>query len=273
MRPASHRPLTVMRSLRQCLLDTDPVVLRVIADALVARSDRPEAARSGRAARRNDRHAGPRATVIWRSAAAGADALRALLAAGGTLPVANFSQRFGSIRSVGPARLEREQLWRTPISPAENLWYLGLLYRGFEQLPNGAMREVFFAPGRAAAAAAAARKRPIDPSSRWRSPLRRRTSDASGEALADDLCTLLSHLHNNFVRSADRATAIGGRTAAIDAGHTTARHTGLPPGVPAASRRARPPDQDQPASACGPIRSTAPIGCARPGSISCACLV
>jgi len=47
---------------------------------------------------------------------------------------------------VGPARLEREQLWRTPISPAENLWYLGLLYRGFEQLPNGAMREVFFAP-------------------------------------------------------------------------------------------------------------------------------
>jgi hypothetical protein len=74
------------------------------------------------------------------------EALRALLAAGGTLPVANFSQRFGSIRSVGPARLEREQLWHNPISPAENLWYLGLLYRGFEQLPNGAMREVFFAP-------------------------------------------------------------------------------------------------------------------------------
>ena len=74
------------------------------------------------------------------------EALRTLLTAGGTLPVANFSQRFGSIRSVGPARLEREQLWRNPISPAENLWYLGLLYRGFEQLPNGAINRLLWTP-------------------------------------------------------------------------------------------------------------------------------
>ena len=135
-----------MRSLRQCLLDTDAVVLRIIAErwslnplGLKPRElvDRLEETISTPA----------RATVILDDLpGAEREALRALLAAGGTLPVANFSQRFGSIRSVGPARLEREQLWRSPISPAENLWYLGLLYRGFEQLPNGAMREVFFAP-------------------------------------------------------------------------------------------------------------------------------
>ena len=135
-----------MRSLRQCLLDTDAVVLRVIAErwslnpiGLKPRDlvDRLEETISAPA----------RATVILDDLpGVEREALRTLLAASGTLPVANFSQRFGSIRSVGPARLEREQLWRTPISPAENLWYLGLLYRGFEQLPNGAMREVFFAP-------------------------------------------------------------------------------------------------------------------------------
>ncbi len=118
--------------------------------------------------------------------------------------MANFSQRFGSIRSVGPARLEREQLWRSPISPAENLWYLGLLYRGFEQLPNGAMREVFFAPAELAPLLPLlkAPDRSVEPLEIAAAPTDIRSS---GEALADDLCTLLSHLHNNFVRSSDPA--------------------------------------------------------------------
>jgi hypothetical protein len=188
-----------MRSLRQCLLDTDPVVLRVIATrwSLAVTGGKPrELAEQiettiGIPARA--------ATVVGELPQPEQAALRALLAAGGTLPVANFSQRFGSIRSVGPARLEREQLWRTPISPAENLWYLGLLYRGFEQLPTGAMREVFFAP---------AELLPLLPllktPDRSAAPLEIVVAPvevrAHGEALADDLCTLLSHLHNNFVR-------------------------------------------------------------------------
>lgn len=188
-----------MRSLRQCLLDTDPVVLRVIATRWsidltgVKPRDLVEQIETtiGTPARA--------AVVIDDLPQSEQDALRALLAAGGTLPAANFSQRFGSIRSVGPARLEREQLWRTPISPAENLWYLGLLYRGFEQLPSGAMREVFFAP---------AELLPLLPllkvPDRSGVPLEIGVAPdeirANGEALADDLCTLLSHLHNNFVR-------------------------------------------------------------------------
>jgi len=189
-----------MRSLRQCLLDTDAVVLRIIAErwslnpiGLKPRElgDRLEETISTPA----------RATVLLEDLpGAEREALRALLTAGGTLPVANFSQRFGSVRSVGPARLEREQLWRNPISPAENLWYLGLLYRGFEQLPNGAMREVFFAPAELAPLLPLLQTpdRSIEPLEITPPPDEIRSS---GEALADDFCTLLSHLHNNFVRS------------------------------------------------------------------------
>lgn len=191
-----------MRSLRQCLLDTDAVVLRIIATrwslnpiGLKPRElvDRLEEAISTPA----------RATLLLETLpGTEREALRALLSAGGTLPVANFAQRFGSIRSVGPARLEREQLWRSPSSPAENLWYLGLLYRGFEQLPNGAMREVFFAPAELTPLLPLlkAPDRSVEPLEITATPAGIRSS---GEALADDLCTLLSHLHNNFVRYAD----------------------------------------------------------------------
>jgi hypothetical protein len=188
-----------MRSLRQCLLDTDPVVLRVIATRwsidLIGAKPRELAEQIettiGTPARA--------AALIGDLPQPEQDALRSLLAASGRLPVANFTQRYGSIRSVGPARLEREQLWRAPISPAENLWYLGLLYRGFEQLPTGAMREVFFAP---------AELLPLLPllktPDRTTTPLEIVVAPAEiradGEALADDLCTILSQLHNNFVR-------------------------------------------------------------------------
>ena len=191
-----------MRSLRQCLLDTDAVVLRIVAErwsidplGLKPRDlvERLEGTISSPA---------QAAAILEDLPGAEREALRALLSAGGTLPVANFSQRFGSIRSVGPARLEREQLWRSPISPAENLWYLGLLYRGFEQLPNGAMREVFFAPAELTPLLPLlkAPDRSIEPLEIAAAPVGIRSS---GEALADDLCTILSHLHNNFVRSSD----------------------------------------------------------------------
>src|SRR5512139_660397 len=191
-----------MRSLRQCLLDTDAVVLRIVAErwAIDPLGLKPR----DLVERLAETISTPaRATVIIADLpGAERDALRTLLSAGGTLPVANFSQRFGSIRSVGPARLEREQLWRTPISPAENLWYFGLLYRGFEQLPNGAMREVFFAPAELTPLLPLLKTsaRSIEPLEIAATPTDIRSS---GEALADDLCTILSHLHNNFVRTSD----------------------------------------------------------------------
>lgn len=200
-----------MRTLRQCLLDVDPTLLRVIASRwsidptglkprdLIAQLE-TALGDPTRSSQRLDQLAEPER-----------DALRALLSAGGTLPVPNFTQRFGAIRLFGPARLEREQPWRTPANAAESLWYLGWLYRGFEQLPNGAMREVFIAPNELTPllpllkiAATQVEPLPIAP-----------TPDqvqSRGETLIDDLCTLLSYLHNNFARLQGRSTAAALRT-------------------------------------------------------------
>ncbi|MGD8791797.1 MAG: helicase-associated domain-containing protein [Anaerolineae bacterium] len=58
-------------------------------------------------------------------------ALETLLAAGGRLRAPQFARAFGQIRPIGPGRLAREAPWQEPASPAEELWYAGLLYRGF----------------------------------------------------------------------------------------------------------------------------------------------
>src|SRR5512135_1111865 len=189
-----------MRSLRQCLLDTDAVVLRIVAERWSIDSIGLKPRDLVERLAETISSPAQAAVILEDLPDAEREALRALLAAGGTLPVANFSQRFGSIRSVGPARLEREQLLRNHISPAENLWYLGLIYRGFEQMPNEAMREVFFAPAELTPLLPLLQTpdRSIEPLEITTPPDEIRSS---GEALADDLCTLLSHLHNNFVRS------------------------------------------------------------------------
>ena len=69
--------------------------------------------------------------------AVGKDALRALLAAGGALPVHPFQQRFGPLRPYRPWRQDPSadgqppvvQPWLAPISTTETLGYLGLLFR------------------------------------------------------------------------------------------------------------------------------------------------
>ena len=59
-------------------------------------------------------------------------ALDVLIAEGGELREAQFSREYGSIRQMGPARLEREQPWNTPESVAELLYYYGLIGRTFK---------------------------------------------------------------------------------------------------------------------------------------------
>jgi hypothetical protein len=201
-----------MRTLRQCLLDVDPTLLRVMASRwsidpaglkprdLIAQLETAIGDPS-RSSRQLDQLTAPER-----------DALRAILSAGGTLPLPNFTQRFGAIRLFGPARLEREQPWRTPANAAEGLWYWGLIYKGFEQLPNGTMREIFIAPHELSPllpllkiAAPRAEPLPIAPTPDQ--------NQSRAETLADDLCTLLSYLHNNFGRNQGRSTASAIRTA------------------------------------------------------------
>jgi hypothetical protein len=59
-------------------------------------------------------------------------ALDLLLKEGGEMAEAQFSRQFGGIRQMGPAKLQRETPWLNPESPAELLYYYGLIGRGFK---------------------------------------------------------------------------------------------------------------------------------------------
>ncbi|MEJ2747359.1 MAG: helicase-associated domain-containing protein, partial [Anaerolineae bacterium] len=74
-----------------------------------------------------------------------ANALQALVAENGRVPVAAFSREHGEVRLMGPGRLEREEPWFDPASPAEALWYRGFLYRGFDETAEG-MIEFYYLP-------------------------------------------------------------------------------------------------------------------------------
>ncbi|MEZ4673746.1 MAG: hypothetical protein R2932_05810 [Caldilineaceae bacterium] len=60
------------------------------------------------------------------------NALEILLRENGEVTEAQFARDYGSIRQMGPAKLEREMPWLYPESVAELLYYYGLIGRGFK---------------------------------------------------------------------------------------------------------------------------------------------
>jgi hypothetical protein len=71
------------------------------------------------------------------------EALSALLQAGGSLPARAFAAHFGQIRPHRPWRQDatESEPWRIPVSPAERLWYLGLLYLWPQRPTPGQMQQ------------------------------------------------------------------------------------------------------------------------------------
>ncbi len=189
--------MQVVRSLQQCLLDIDLVHLRAIARfwdvELTAGRQRDAAAALAEAM------AGPEAvTRAWETLATGPRrALEKLLTIGGKMPFLAFTRDWGEIRTMGPARMEREQPWLAPISPAEGLWYSGFIYRAFEQGAAGAYEVVFVPPELLA-------HLPVPPTPPQTLALETAPAPskirADGEALLDDICTLLVYLQNEQVR-------------------------------------------------------------------------
>ena len=182
-----------MRTLEQALLDHDLIVLRVIAEWLeldLTGADKAESVEQLAAAlatadlQEQLDYMEPEETA----------ALAELVRQGGRAPVAVFSRDHGEVREMGPGRLEREEPWLDPISPAEALWYRGFLYRGFDQTNEGAL-EFYYLPHEllaklAPASAGVVREspatttlEPVDAPEQTRPPL----DDA-----VDDLTTLLA---------------------------------------------------------------------------------
>ncbi|MCD6520455.1 MAG: helicase-associated domain-containing protein [Anaerolineae bacterium] len=72
-------------------------------------------------------------------------ALAEILSEGSVLPGHRLALRYGSIRRLGPARLEREQPWLQPENTLEELFYKGFLYRAYGSLGEY-YGELFFIP-------------------------------------------------------------------------------------------------------------------------------
>jgi hypothetical protein len=186
-----------MRALHQCLLDADLVRLRAIArfwDVELAASRHRDAA-----AELTEAMSVPEAIAAAIDALTDEQrqALQALLAAGGRMPLKVLTRDWGEIRTMGPGRMERERPWRDPISPAEGLWYGGFIHRAFDQGPDGAYEVAFVPPEVLACLPVSSPCVPaiaLDPISE---PVAVRSA---GSMLLDDACTLLAYLQNERVR-------------------------------------------------------------------------
>lgn len=87
----------------------------------------------------------PTATAIVLSdlSAEEREALQLLLSHGGRLEGPRFAREYGYIRPMGSARLAREQPWRSPVNPAEGLWYRGLIFKTFQATTEGNLEMVY----------------------------------------------------------------------------------------------------------------------------------
>jgi hypothetical protein len=132
-----------LRTLYQALLDSDPARLRVIAylwDLELQTSRRTDMAAeivsaiaSAEAVER----------FIARLSLQEEAAINDLTRANGAIPWTIFERRWGRVRAAGPGRVEREELWRAPVSAAEALWYAGWVHRTFEQRGERAVEMAF----------------------------------------------------------------------------------------------------------------------------------
>ena len=193
-----------MRTLLASLTDHPMAILRAIADLRgieLTTNARDDAAAQLAATLAQ---AGATDAALASCSAEAQAAWAALLAAGGRMKARVFSRHHGTIRPIGPGRLEREQAWRQPQSPAEELWYRGLLFRGFADLGDGPA-EYFYIP-----------EELWPPSASGQAPLPTRAlpsltptqapavSRPSFNLLAVDLCHLLALLRSTPVH-VDRA--------------------------------------------------------------------
>ena len=187
-----------LRTLYQTLLDSDLARLHVIAQQwdipLIAERKADVAAELADAM--------AHAEAVERILAGLDDAVRAalddLLRRGGASPWAIFTRRWGELRAVGPGRLEREELWRTPVSAVEHMWYLGLVQRAFTTWPTGKV-EMAFVPEELSLYMPVPVPVEVSPPSPAESPAHQIPGT---DVLADDLTTLFAALQMETLGSA-----------------------------------------------------------------------
>jgi len=125
------------------------------------------------------------------------EALEDLAVNDGLMPWSQFIRRYGEVREMGPGRRDREKPYLDPISPAETLWYQGLIGRTFFDQSTGA-REYAYIPRDFYALLPFSDK--TAPSTLGRNASRRESSHPlpTNDRILDHACTLLAALRTGL---------------------------------------------------------------------------
>jgi hypothetical protein len=120
-------------------------------------------------------------------------ALEALRQSGGRIPMAAFTHRYGELRAMGPARRQREQPWRDPVSITERLWYGGWIGRAFIRT-GGASQEYAYLPADLEALLPAGTAAENGQRLLSYLPAKEERIQSAGNRAAQDACSLLAFL-------------------------------------------------------------------------------
>ncbi|MGQ9553230.1 MAG: hypothetical protein ACUVWR_03840 [Anaerolineae bacterium] len=131
-----------MPDLRHSLLDYDTEVLRAIA---ASRGIEAEQSRTELIEALATESARPLAmSLLWEQLGTREQqALNALATRGGFMRAVYFEHEYGEVRHFGPGRLVRERLWEQPANTTERLFFLGLIFHGFEE---GGQAAIWYIP-------------------------------------------------------------------------------------------------------------------------------
>ena len=178
-----------MRSLLQLLQDYDVGLLRAIAELWALDPPSGDALEAARALADNLEDPQQQSETLDTLPASARQAL-CDLAGSGPQPWADFRQRYGDIRQMGPGRRDRLQPWRQPASDSERLYYRGLIGLAFADSPVGP-REFVYLPTELQAVVQLDDGQDAAPGSPAEPPDKTRRASSS---LVDDCTTLLAAL-------------------------------------------------------------------------------
>ena len=132
-------------------------------------------------------------------------ALTSLVEAGGKMEWVSFARKFGEIREMGEAKRDRERPHLKPISPAENLFYRGLLAKAFFGADKGA-QEFAYVPDDLFEIISEEMKeekeergkKSIEPLGRLATPVEKAFEILTSDRILDDATTFLAAMRLNL---------------------------------------------------------------------------
>ena len=118
-------------------------------------------------------------------------ALKVLLTEKGRVPWQDFTRRFGELRDAGSGRRDREQVYLSPISSTEVLFYRALVGRAFFETVSGPQEFAYIPDDLLLLLPPKDGTTDLVPG-RLASPLERNHATLSSDRILDDACTLLT---------------------------------------------------------------------------------